>query len=123
MANKKTNEKNSKKKSWALFISVLLIVIGGVGGFFAAHKLTAGDKFEIIGEKTIEITIGSEYIDEGAVAISFGKDISDKIKVDNTVDTSVAGQYYVRYTVDNFRFKGIERYRTVIVVEVENEGV
>ena len=56
------------------------------------------------------------------IVISFGKDISDKIFAENTIDNTTPGQYYIRYTVDNFRFKGVERYRIVKVVEVEDEN-
>ena len=114
--------KSSKKKSVGLIITILVVALGALAGFFATQKLTENDKFEIVGEQFVEVALNSEYNDEGAVVISFGKDISNKIIVENTVDTSVAGEYYVKYTVDDFRFKGVERYRVVTVVEDESES-
>lgn len=115
-------KKKSTKMSISLIITILALVVGAVCGYFLSQKLTENDKFEIIGEKVIEVEIGGSYQDEGAVVISFGKDISDKIIVETNVDYTTPGKYYIKYTVDNFRFKGIERYRTINVVEVEDES-
>lgn len=116
-------KKKSTKMTFSLILTLLLLAVGAVCGYFVAQKITKNDKFEIIGERIIEIEVGEEYTDEGAVAISFGKNLSNKIIVENTVDNTVVGEYYIKYTVDNFRFKGVARYRIVKVVEVENEGV
>ena len=115
-------KKKSAKMSVSLIVILLLVAVGAVCGYFTAQKLTENDKFEIIGERIIEVQVGGTYEDEGAVAVSFGKDLSDKIIVENVVDFNTPGQYYIRYTVDNFRFRGIERYRIINVVEAENEG-
>lgn len=124
MAKKEKKEnKSSKKKLLSLIITLVVVIGGAVGGYFVAQKITENDKFAIIGEKVIEIEVGEEYVDEGAIVISFGKNISDKIIVENTIDNTTVGEYYIRYTVDNFRFKGVERYRIIKVVEVENEGI
>lgn len=111
--------KKSKKMSISLFITLLVVVVGAVCGFFVTQKITENDKFEIIANKEIEIKVGEEYIDnlDEVVVISFGKDISDKVVSESNFDNSVPGQYYIKYTVNNFRFKGIERFRIINVVE------
>lgn len=125
MARRKSNvEKLAKKVSPVLLFVFAVVVIGfAVGGYFLGGHMIKNDKFEIIGEKTITLTLGDEpYQDEGAVAISFGKDITSQIVVETNVDYTVAGQYYIRYSVDNVRYKGVYRYRTIIINEVEAEN-
>ena len=115
--------KKSKRSSIILSLICIFILIGGVCGYFVSRKLTENDKFEIIGEKIIEVNIGESYTDEGAIAISFGKDVSDKIKTESNVDYTTEGVYYIKYSVDNLRFKGIERYRTIKVLGGNDEGI
>ena len=110
--------------SISLIISVLCIVVGAVAGYFTLQKLTENDVFEITANKVVEINVGEEYIDnlEEVKVISFGKDISNKVKSESNLDNTTPGQYYIKYTVNDFRFKGNERFRIIKVVEVENEN-
>ena len=39
--------KSSKKKSVGLIITILVVALGALAGFFATQKLTENDKFEI----------------------------------------------------------------------------
>ncbi len=107
---------NYKKKSlWSLLL--LLLVAGSVvGGFFTAKHITRNDVFEVIGQSTVTLLVGQEYQDEGARAISFGRDVSDKVVAENTINNQQEGTYYIKYTVDDIRYRGIERYRIIIVV-------
>ena len=117
MAKNKT-----KKRSISFILLTIVFVICVVGGYFVAKYLTQNDVFEIIGEKRIEIMVGQTYHDEGARAISFGKDISDKVKSESTVNNEVAYTYYIKYTVDDIRYRGVERYRIVVVIDPSIEG-
>ena len=115
----------SKKQSISLIAVIVLLAIGGVAGFFTAKHITRNDVFEIIGEQTIILSVGETYQDEGARAISFGKDISSKIVSETNVDYSTVGTYYIKYTVDDIRYRGIERYRVIVVEasEVSDESI
>lgn len=117
MAKNKT-----KKRSISFILLTIVFVICVVGGYFVAKYLTQNDVFEIIGEKRIEIMVGQTYQDEGARAISFGKDISDKVKSESTVNNEVADTYYIKYTVDDIRYRCVERYRIVVVIDPSIEG-
>ena len=117
MAKNKT-----KKRSISFILLTIVFVICVVGGYFVAKYLAQNDVFEIIGEKRIEIMVGQTYQDEGARAISFGKDISDKVKSESTVNNEVADTYYIKYTVDDIRYRGVERYRIVVVIDPSIEG-
>ena len=117
MAKNKT-----KKRSISFILLTIVFVICVVGGYFVAKYLTQNDVLDIIGEKRIEIMVGQTYQDEGARAISFGKDISDKVKSESTVNNEVADTYYIKYTVDDIRYRGVERYRIVVVIDPSIEG-
>ena len=110
-----------KKKPWLILV-VIFLAVAAVGGFFVAQTITKNDTFELIGEKTIYLYVGDSYQDEGAKAISFGRDVSENIESENNINTEVAGEYYVKYTIKDIRFGNVCRYRYVIVQEVQNEG-
>ncbi|MBE7073502.1 MAG: DUF5011 domain-containing protein [Clostridiales bacterium] len=114
-------KKQLKKKPWLIAI-VLLIGVSAVGGFFAAKVMTQNDKFEILGEKTIYLSVGETYQDEGAVAVSFGRDVSVNIKSENNIDYTTPGDYYIKYTIKDIRFGNVCRYRYIVVQGVDNEG-
>ena len=85
--------------------------------------MTRNDGFEVVGEKNVSLTVGEQFVDEGAKAVSFGRDISSniKIEIDPSFDNTVAGEYYIKYTIDNIRYKNIVRYRYVTFQEVTDE--
>ena len=124
MAKKSKIEKavNKQKKAHpiAFLLVVLFLAVGAVCGYFVTKHLTRNDKFEIIGEQTITINLGEDLPqDEGAVAISFGRDISSRIVVEDNINTEKAGRYYIKYTVDDIRYNGVVKYRYIIILAPE----
>lgn len=119
-STKKNNSIKHGKKKQSVFLTVLMIItlIFGAGGYFTFHLMTQNDEFTIIGEKTITLSVGDAYEDEGAKIISFGKDRRDTLHIENTVNTQEAGEYYVKYSSTDYRYKNVVRYRYVIVEEV-----
>ena len=58
---------------------------------------------ELIGEEKVTVELNSKYSDQGAKAFNKnGEDISDAIKVDNSVDTSKKGEYTITYSIGNY---------------------
>jgi cytoskeletal protein RodZ len=58
---------------------------------------------ELIGDEEITINVGDKYTELGAKAYdTSGKDISSKINIDSSVDTSVSGTYTVSYSIGNY---------------------
>ena len=114
----KTIDKQKKAHPVAFLLVVLFLVVGAVAGYFTVQYLTRDDRFEIIGEQSVTLEVGEEYVDEGAVAISFGRDISDKVEIDTSnIDNTKADRYYVKYTVDDIRYNGVVKYRFVVFVD------
>ena len=129
---KRTAKKKIKRVhplSFAVWILALAIGIGvGVG---ACAFLCRNDGFEIVGKSALTVQRVEEsgklyeYTDKGVKIVSFGKDISDKVKVDTNMeeiddgvyafDASEENVYYIVYTVDDVRFGEIRRVRTITV--------
>ena len=122
-AIKKAAIKAVKKTHKSIIICFLLFLILGIGaGGATTYVLTKNDTFEIIGEKTINLTIDDTYTDEGAKAIELNKDISNEIKIEGLelVDTSKEGVYIITYTLDSKLYKNIKLYRYIVVESGEN---
>lgn len=70
------------------------------------------------GSPEVVLHIGDTYQDAGCVAIdNKDGDITDKVNIESTVDTSAAGEYYVVYTVTDSAGNTITAERIVKVVE------
>ena len=123
MAKKSTKNKIIKEVKKVHKLTLVLVVVFallGIGaGFGTTYLLTRNDVFEVIGGTEITINVNEQYIEQGARAIAFGKDISASVVADGTVDTSVEGKYVVTYTVNHFRFSGYKLYKLVTVVSLE----
>ena len=60
--------------------------------------------------------------EQGAKAISFGKDISSKVQISgDKPDLAVAGEYQIVYKVDDFRYKDYQLVRRVVVEDAGGE--
>ncbi len=74
-----------------------------IQGAYLAPYLVSADLPPVItleGEPELELTVGSEFVDAGFSALSgTGLDLTSQVRVEGTVDTSVAGTYYLRYFV------------------------
>ena len=123
MTAKNKIKKVQKRHPISFLIVVVVLVVTAIAGYFTCKHLTQNDKFEIIGEKTITLTVGSEYEDEGVKAIAFGKDISSQIKAESNVDFNKIGEYYIKYSVDNILYKDVYRYRYIKIVEVSEWAI
>ena len=94
---------------------MLFLVLGITTGYATSLLLTKNDKFELIGEKNMILNLNETYNEQGASAISFGKNLGDKINIESNVDTSKEGEYVVIYTVKSLKYKDIKRVRYVTV--------
>ncbi|RXZ57865.1 DUF5011 domain-containing protein [Candidatus Borkfalkia ceftriaxoniphila] len=116
-------EKTVKKTHKAtVVLAVLFLLIGIAAGVGASWFLTKDDTFELNGEKVIRLTVGDTYEEQGAKAISFGKDISSKVQISgDKPDLAVAGEYQIVYKVDDFRYKDYQLVRRVVVEDAGGE--
>lgn len=131
-AKKETKKAYKRLTPLSVVVIVSVFVLSVVLGVVAEKLITRKDEFVLLGNKSYEIEVGQEftYTEEGFRIISFGKDLSDKVKIDTnmtknldgtySIDTSVEGDYFIKYTVDSHKFGKIKRVRT-FTVGVSNE--
>ena len=74
------------------------------------------------GEAHITLNVGETYTEAGATASDEKDgDLSSKISMSGTVNTSKAGIYEITYTVENSRGKVVTKTRTVTVKEKDTK--
>lgn len=117
----KSQTKKAIKKTHGatLLLAVLFLIVGAVGGWFCYGYVCKNDKFEVVGDKEITLTLNASYVEQGVNIVAFGKDVSSTVKIEGEVNTAVEGEYYITYTVDNFKFKDVKKVRVVKVTAGE----
>ncbi len=138
-SSKKTANKNLKKLGAGGIVAVVfMLIIGVVAGVFSLKYVTRNDCFDLIGMDELTLTLEENYIDEGIHAISFGRDVSNKVYIETNLKVRENGEfyadevgtYYIVYKVDDFKYDSIfkiQRVRLITFVEtsediIENEA-
>lgn len=93
----KTKKESKKAKIFskdrvffAAILSTLILVIGIL--------LFTSFTFKLKGEEKVIVNYKEDYIESGALAKTFWRNKSDKIKIEGNVDTSKLGNYEIKYT-------------------------
>ncbi len=105
---------------------IAAFVIGIIAGLGSFALITENDRFELVGDKEIRVSLGEEYVyhEEGATLISFGRDLSEEVKIETNlektddgyiIDSSKEGIYYIKYSSDDVKYKNTLRVRSIIV--------
>lgn len=100
-----------------LIIMALFVVTGLIVGYFASAYITKSEYFELNGDSTITLNVGDTYEELGASANVLFRDVTEKITISGSVDTTTAGEYYIIYKLDEIRYKDYALIRTIIVQE------
>jgi hypothetical protein len=106
--------------------SLDLIMVGRAADVLEIHanngigRLGLGDQIapdlQLVGEATIKIAAGEEYLDPGATAIDdIDGDITDKIEITGTINSAVVSTQTVSYSVADKANNSATIQRTVIV--------
>ena len=116
------------RKRISYFFCTVSLIAGLAIGWYGGEYICKNDTFSLVGEKEYSIALGTAdfvYEDEGVRIIEFGRDISGEASVETdmtalgdgryTLDATVPGRYYVKYTVDSYRYGEIERIRIFTV--------
>lgn len=82
------------------------------------QKDTEKPTIELFGDETINLYVGEEYEELGAIAMdNIDGDITSNIKITGSVDTDVEGTYTITYTVSDSAKNKATKKRTIIVTE------
>ena len=126
----KKQAKKAVKKTHGgiLAIAVIFLVLGAIIGYVGAMYITQNDCFVINGNRETYVTQGTPctYIELGATVISFGRDLSESVRIEHdfpadengnfTVDTSVEKTYVITYSIDDFKYRNVKKIRTITIV-------
>lgn len=113
----KYNSKSANAKKKVLFLLFLIVLI------FIISSIIKKPKISLVGPKTVDVPVGTNYSDEGAFAKYGQKNISDKIQTSLTdIDTSKPGKYDVTYTI-NYKNKTASTTKVVNVVDNESPTI
>lgn len=83
-----------------------------------SEKDTKKPVIKLLGKATINVELNSKYTEKGAVATdNVDGDITEKIKIDGKVDTSVVEEYTVTYSVSDKAGNKATKKRKVLVKE------
>lgn len=113
--------------------SLDLILVGSTAGVLEIHanngigRLGLGDRIrpeiELLGEASVNIPAGQEYVDPGATAVDdIDGDISDRIAVTGSINSTVVGTQTITYSVADRAGNSASITRTVIVGVNEGTG-
>lgn len=113
--------------------SIDLILVGSAAGVLEIHanngigRLGLGDRIEpdivLLGEARVNIPAGQQYLDPGATAVDdIDGDITDKIGVSGSVNSSVVGAHSITYSVSDRAGNRASVTRTVVVGVNEGTG-
>jgi len=133
---KKSAKKAIRKTHPAtLAVALLFLIFGIAAGAFFALRLSENDRFVLKGETAVSVRAGTAftYREEGAEAVSFGRDVSEKVTAvtdlqkdaggNYVIPTDKPGVYTITYTVECFKFGekspngATKRIRTFTVTE------
>ena len=95
-----------------LLVLLLVVIIGIITVYLLTPKITLN------GSSKIEISYHDEYVEKGAKAKYFNKDLTNKIKTTSTIKKGKVGTYEVVYKVKNV-FLTATKKRIVKLVDKE----
>lgn len=82
-----------------IIVAILCLV------WFILYAYLAVPEITLNGEEEINLQLYGNYEEMGATATLDNKDVTDKIKIDNPLDTSKVGDYIIKYSITNNKGK------------------
>lgn len=83
-------------------------------------KVTYYADLQLNGDELVKLNIGDTYNEPGYKATENGEDITEKVKVNGSVDTQTSDFYNLVYSVANVDGFSVSKTRTVMVVDKDN---
>ena len=116
---KKTQNKIKKKikktHKTTLIVALIVFILAIGGGVGVSYYMTKDDRFELNGSKEITLALNETYEELGATVISLGQNLSDKVTISGSVDTTQEGEYALIYRVDSIKYGSYQLVRIVKV--------
>lgn len=112
---------NNKVKYIIIFVFLILVLIISIVLFKSKDNNSNFEEYKyylnLVGDKTIEISVGENYQDEGYFAYdNKGNNLYDEVEVIGTYDSKKIGEYKITY-----KLKDIVLYRVIRVVSKNDD--
>ena len=112
------NQKTNLKTAIAMFTVIILIICLIIAFIYTINTFKEKVEFKLIGEENITLEVGDNYIESGVIAKNNGKDISNLVNTISNIDTSIVGEYEVKYNLKiPFSFINKSLSRKVVVTD------
>lgn len=123
-SNKKIKKTLRKASAGAVLLACVLLVVGAVGGYFGVKFLSRNDCFLLVGQDEITRTLDNPYEDLGVKAVSFGRDVSNKVKIETNLKQNAEGKYYadevgtyyIIYKVEDIKYNSIFKVQKIRLI-------
>ena len=102
------------RKIYYVSIILIVLIVSFIGITYSFEYSNSGElSFELIGPSNLYLDVDTDYVEYGIKVYNNGIDISDKVKIDDSmIDTSKLGEYNVKYQIGDEYI-----YRKVIVID------
>lgn len=112
----------SRKRKIFITIFILILFLGLIFYFLTP-------KIKLNGDRVMEIPYGENYVEKGATAKYFKKDLTGNIKIKQAINSDKVGRYEVTYTLQHGFYKTtkkrivkvVDKKKPIIVLEGEQE--
>ena len=109
-----------KKYKWKILIIFLAIIVLTIAVYVFYQTIyldyVTSIEFKLIGDKEITLEVFSEYKEEGSSAHFRDKDITNKVKINGSIDTSKIGVQELEYIV-SYKKKEAKLKRKITIVD------
>lgn len=130
---KRQIRRTAKRNPVAVIVLILALAIGLAVGYLACTALTKNDGFSLKGEKSVDFTVGEgggsvTFAEPGWTLTALGKDASDQVEVETTLQKTDGGYtvptdrsdvYRIVYRPTHFLFSKYSLVRTITVNAAE----
>lgn len=107
-----------KKIIYSLFVCLTLVFVSCEDKTsYDDSQITFYVNFEMLGDKTMLVPVGTQFVEPGVTATDKGKDITSSIVKTGTVNSNVVGLYPITYSAVNVDGYTSSVTRTVIVCD------
>ena len=115
------------RKIYYVSIILIVLIVSFIGITYSFEYSNSGElSFELIGPSNLYLDVDTDYVEYGIKVYNNGIDISDKVKIDDSmIDTSKLGEYNVKYQIgDEYIYRkviDIDKVSQVIKLNGGNE--
>lgn len=108
----------NKKYILLSLFSIIAMVLFYTSYTFIIVPYVTIPSLKLNGSNTITINYNDKYIEKGYVASLNNKNVNDKVIIENNIDSSKIGEYFIKYSIKNNKGKNeVTKRRNIIIID------